>query len=209
MSGGSATVWASVVALASLGAICGCQAKILTPNERDPLRREIAAKDEEIRALKAQVGELQTALAAAQGSAAGTVDPDSAPLISGIRLGRQTGIDPDHPDVLRVWVEPFDGRQRFVQFAGTVTILANWPGGGGRTEASFTPAQVRDAWRSGFMGAAYAFAVPLAPDANRPRHGAEGLELSVHVALAGSDRNLTASIPEPGTSASIGDNPTP
>lgn len=192
------------VLLAGFSGSGGCKGKMLTPNEHDPLRREIAAKDEEIRALKAQVGELQTELATARGSTAPAVD---TPAIAGIRIGRQTGIDPDHPEILRVWLEPFDGRQRFIQFAGTVTITADWAEGGGHAEASFTPAQVRDAWRNGFLGAAYAFAVPLAPDASRPRHGAEGLEVSVRVAITGSDRVVTASFPTPGPEDPMRENP--
>ncbi|MDA0803791.1 MAG: hypothetical protein O2819_08600 [Planctomycetota bacterium] len=177
----------------------GCRGTVLSPSLNDSLRREIAQKDVEILALKARVGELETAVASMP---VASVDDLEVPRVAGIRIGSRTGIDPDHPDILRVWIEPFDGRERFIQVSGMISIRASWDAGGqaenpaSPIEVQFGPAQVREAWRGGPFGGAYAFKIPLQPDATRPQSGNRSLRVEVTLAPQGVNRTLTATLPD-------------
>lgn len=204
-----ARVWLRLLlpTVASL-TLLGCHGKVLSPTPADPWRREIAEKDRRIAALEAQVGELETALAersailTPEGVEADSSPAGAVPHIAGIRLARQTGVDPDSRGTIRVWVEPFDGRERFIQMAGTLEVEVSVPDpsspdGRRAVRESFGPLAVRDAWRSGVMGASYAFTVHL-PEGLVVRPGSEEeIQTTVTIALLPSGRRLEASWPLP------------
>ncbi|MDA1008614.1 MAG: ABC transporter C-terminal domain-containing protein [Planctomycetota bacterium] len=133
----------------------GCRKTLLQPSPSDLLRREIAENEEQIASLEAQIGELETKLAAAGRPAL----PDGAiPAISEIRIGRLSALDPDDSSVFRVWIDPVDGRERFIQMAGSIEITVTFEDGSSLSD-SFTAEEVRESWRGGFTGASYAFSI--------------------------------------------------
>lgn len=205
----SSRAWSPVLVTTLVAlTLLGCHATVLNPTPADPWRREIAEKDRKIASLEARVGELETALAersatpAPEGSEAAVVPAGAVPHVAGIRLARQTGVDPDSRGTIRVWVEPFDGRERFIQMAGTLVIEVSVPdpsGPDGRRTVceTFGPLAVRDAWRSGVMGASYAFALHL-PEGVVVPVGSEGeVRATATLALLPSGRRLEASWPPP------------
>lgn len=175
-------------AAALLIALAGCQGKLKGfENENDTLRRQVLEQQKEIDRLKAQNGELSAKLAeataeiqqAGRGPAADVIA--ALPRCAGIKLGSATGwVDKDGtpgPEGVEAIVSPFDGRQRFVQVAGTLRVEAYLlpPIGAGSAplplgSATLTPTELREAYRSSFMGTYYSILIPL----QRPNQPAKG-----------------------------------
>ena len=162
------------VAAIMLGlALAGCQARALRPSPHDALRDENRSLRESNAELTARVEELKTALAAAEAEgAADGVDPEvvaNTPAARRLELKSGSVVEPlpGQPGrgVARVWLEPVDGRGRFVQVTGWLEVaITALPTSGPAIpigEIRLGPAEVRDAYRSGFMGTHYTVEVPV------------------------------------------------
>jgi hypothetical protein len=133
-------------------------------NENDALRARVHELESRVEALEAERDELAAELAAAGHE----VEPDvleSVPRVTGLELSRLSHFR-DGRVVL--YVEPLDGRGRFVQLAGELTaVVALLDGDDGVEmlgEATLDPATLRDAYRSGFSGTHYTVEVEVAGD---------------------------------------------
>lgn len=164
----------------SLGGGCG-KATVLNPSPGDALRAENQSLREQVDRLGLEVKELQTRVAEARkaGSSSGAVVgpralapevDDAIPRLASVMIEGasdviQRGSAPGPAATLRLWLLPRDGRGRFLQIVGTLTVGVSCVRAGESpvevARATFAPGAVRDAWRSGFMGAHYAFEVPL------------------------------------------------
>ncbi len=158
-------------------ALAGCRGTVLKPTPADRLREQVQSLEIEVDRLSMRNRELEAALAAATAeTAAGSIDPEAAAAqarlvrigvgsASGIRLETcETGAA-TISGTLTVYLEPVDGRGRFLQVNGRASIQASMPVEGGEPitlgARSFSPIEVRDAWRSGFMGTHYTFEIPV------------------------------------------------
>ncbi len=189
--GGAAVAAALTALVAGSMLLASCnRATVLGPSPNDPVRQENQELRDQVQRLSLQVRELEGALAqcraaerAASGAAtaggvagagSGTVMavPEGAvPRLASIQIDSASefvapSADPAVPATLRLWVSPRDGRGRFLQLVGTLHASVAVIRAGAEpmevASAVFGPLQVRDAWRSGFMGTHYAFAFPLA-----------------------------------------------
>lgn len=178
-------------------------------NENDRLRREVAELRERTLALEAARDELRAKLG--EHARHDPLPPDvldALPRCAGIEIDRLSGIlarpapgsdgagraEPanDPPASIDVYVRTFDGRRRFVQVAGTLTVeLFFLPESVGATPSTPTPptpaapiapptsppapapmalgavtlspTALREAYRSGLGGTCYAVSLPLPP----------------------------------------------
>jgi hypothetical protein len=162
---------------AVLPLIAGCRATVLKPTPADALREQVQSLEIEVDRLALRNRELEASLAKALSEApahsidaeAFAVQPHLARLgvgsASGIRIAGPSKDGSPIPGNLTIYVEPVDGRGRFLQVTGRISIQASMPIEGAEPirlgERSFSPAEVRDAWRGGFMGSHYTFEVPV------------------------------------------------
>jgi hypothetical protein len=162
------------------GAGGGCSMRILAPTAADSAREQVAAHAETIARLEARQRELEGEVRALREALADRpdagVDPEAEaarPRLAALGLGRgsvvrRTG---DGAAEMVLYIEPRDGRGRFLQIVGTLTAQLAVLGIGSEPvvlgEWSYPPVRVRDAWRSGFMGTHYTImeAVPLPEEA--------------------------------------------
>lgn len=191
---------AAVVAACAFG-LGACRAKPKNfDNENDALRRRVMELERENARILAERNELQAAvneltrtLEAATGEASADVIA-SVPRCAGIKLDMLSGlVDKDGvqgAEAADVYIRPFDGRQRFVQVAGTLTVeILHLPdlnkSGGDRAsdsdrpdpstvdagDANVTrlgivtlgPRELREAYRSSPLGTHYSVRVELSP----------------------------------------------
>lgn len=159
----------------SLLLLCGCTVTAIKPTEADRNRERVQALEKENAALVLRNLELEAALGAAQRQAlpgAATIDPAtmaSAPFAATLRIGRFSGIVDDsedgRPDLVRLYLEPRDGRDLVIQVAAraTVRVVQRAPDGGDVKigSAVLDSTEWRAAFRSGLMGSFYAVDVPL------------------------------------------------
>lgn len=156
--------------LAAVCLLASCKAKVLKPSPADDLRRQVAELQRQAKEQQAQIQELKAKLA--QQAAAVGIDPAveaARPVLASVRFTTGTGLEP-MPEggigcLLRVVVVPEDGRGRFLQVVGELTVSMVRLVEGCEPEVTvcrtFGPLEVREAWRSGFMGTHYTFEVPL------------------------------------------------
>ncbi|MDX2131770.1 MAG: hypothetical protein SFY69_06945 [Planctomycetota bacterium] len=147
--------------------------------ENDRLRREVLALQDRVRTLEGEAREREVKLAEAARAGSILHDAralDALPVCVGVAIDDSSGPlrTPDGRAAVVVGFTPLDGRNRFVQIAGVarVEVLALPAGietgsaGEPRRIAveSLSPAQLRDAYRTGLLGARYEVELP-APDA--------------------------------------------
>ncbi len=176
------TMFRTVVVSTAVGLavphVPGCRATVLKPSAADSLREQVQSLEIEVDRLSQRNRELEIALEKATSEAAiRAIDAEAAaaqPHLVRIGVGSASGIrivgsdsgDSAIPGLLTVYIEPADGRGRFLQVTGRVSIQASMPVEGGQPivlgERSFSLIEVRDAWRGGFMGTHYTFEVPVA-----------------------------------------------
>lgn len=186
-------VAATLVCIAMIGCAACNRATILRPSINDSLREENQSLRDEIGRLQLQASELRSRLAEAERADARTaggaakVDPEveaAIPRLAAIQIDGATELVSSSSgagsagsmgkgdssadateEILRLWINPRDGRGRFLQIVGRLTVSVAILRAGSKPEsvatATFGPSEVRDAWRSGFMGSHYAFSVPL------------------------------------------------
>jgi hypothetical protein len=148
-------------------------------NENDDLRRQLDASQTQIevlqarnRELEAQVAEAARRLEAATGEPAADVVA-SIPRCAGVKIGRLSSVDPSAPDRLTLYITPYDGRQRFVQVAGSLSAsatllspdVASDQGPVVAGVVTLGPKDLREAYRSSPLGTHYTVEIELDPPA--------------------------------------------
>lgn len=163
------TILAGALCLMS-AAVVSCRAGGSTSasDANDRLRRQVMDLEEKLKVSEGRNQELLVKLEAA-GRARESVLPkdvlDAMPRCVGVAIGSLSGYQPargDHPALIVVDVEPTDAYGRFVQVVGTLAVEARVlapVGDQGAPErvysATLAPAQLREAYRAGLMGAHY------------------------------------------------------
>lgn len=176
----------------------------------DDLRTRVAELEVQNRRLESSLEEANAKLASEQRVREGLVPADvlaALPQCAGIELGSLSGRFPADesapPQRVVIYVEPFDGRRRFIQAVGTIrvevlelspTAAADAP----RTlaAAALTPLEVREAYRSSFTGTHYTIEIPLDADqAARARSRPLLLRVQYEDALSGKIHEATKMVP--------------
>ncbi|MEO1130676.1 MAG: hypothetical protein AAFX05_13365 [Planctomycetota bacterium] len=201
------------VGLLGLGLI-GCSGPKDFDNENDALRRERESLELENVQLRARLAESEAKLAEmartfeAAGGRPGADVVASMPRCAGIAMDRFSGPadrdDIDGPELIDVYIRPFDGRMRFVQVAGQLTVEAvlipptdrgeedfGGPRSLGRVELG--PVDLREAYRSSAMGTHYAVVVPISPP-NQPLSGTLVLTALLQDAITGRAHEARATM---------------
>ena len=160
----------------------------------DELRTKNQDLAKQITSLERERDELKVKLAEAGAAAKAPLPQEviqAMPRVSKIELGSLSGIETKDGKKRAVfYVEPTDGRGRFVQIVGTMTVDATWlpsqqAAVSPRTLASATlsPSQIRDAYRSNFTGTHYTVELDLPGDT--PTDGDVTLRANFTDALTG------------------------
>lgn len=147
----------------------GCRRDFTT--EADVLRERVMVLERQIETLERRNAELRSELRRAAQRHEPTAEEVLAatPRVAELSIGRlshgRLAGDEDDRDVLRIYVNPIDGRGRFVPLVGTVRVhAAIMPDDEEAvTVARITrnPEQVRDAYRSSFTGTHYTIHLPV------------------------------------------------
>jgi hypothetical protein len=152
-------------------AVAGCRGRALAPNANDALRAELATRTTERDAAVARASELETKLKAAEAAASGGGDPEAdaaRPALARIAVSSLTTVRTrgSAEADLALIVVPTDGLGRVIQVAGTlkVSVAALVPGSEPVPAGSLVlrPLELRDRYRTGFMGTHYTVELPLA-----------------------------------------------
>lgn len=151
--------------------LAACSATVLTPSPADRLREENAALEAKVKSLEYGLAEAKAELADIERSRKdAAIDPEalaSKPHLAVVEVAGSSVIevDADGRGTLMARLVPRDGRGRFIQIAGRVSIRASLLSQNGSPtlvgERKFAPLEVQDAWRSGFFGTIYLFEVPV------------------------------------------------
>ncbi len=169
---------ASALAIAAV-ALAGCSsAPGRIEKENDRLREQVLDLEAQIARLQGRARELEAQLQAAS-TVPGSVPEEvraSTPTVAAIAIDRRSHVqdqgDDGSPGKLVVYVKPSDGRGRFVQMVGDLSVhAAILPAGADAVtigRVALGPAALREAYRSSFMGTHYTIEVPLAIPAPDP-----------------------------------------
>ena len=163
---------ASLMAMAAL-TISGCRNADME-RALDDARSDRLDLRTEVSDLVRRNNELATSLAMAEATlregparATGRAVAADLPRIADIRIGRYTRLTAgrDRGILLQAWIEPRDGRGRFLQMAGTLSLhLVHIPPDRNAVtllRVQFSADEVRDAYRSFLTGTHYAFEQPI------------------------------------------------
>lgn len=187
----------------------GCRAKGQWTAE-DELRARVQELESQLATVTAERDESRVKLAELErvrlsGSTDVPADVLAAmPRCAGIEIDRLTGPSSRSASepAVDVYLRPYDGRQRFVQVAGRVTIrvdrvpVTTAPGlqPAALGQANLDPAALREAYRASPMGTHYSVRVPVAPGGLAP-----GAQLAITVeffdALTGQVHTASRLIP--------------
>lgn len=188
----------AVPALAALAlAACGPRNYV---NTNDELRREVLDLQRQLAAETAAKEEALSKLEEAERVRVGALPPDvlaALPRCADLTLENTTGLartapGEGPPDALDVYARPLDGRRRFIQMVGRLTIevtLLPTPGPAAPPPrrlayTELTPIEVREAYRAGLFAAHYVVRVPL-PELPDPVGGALVVRVQYLDALTG------------------------
>jgi hypothetical protein len=152
-----------------VGASAGCRSDFR--NQNDILRERVMELEDEVATLERRHRELEAELARIAG-APGSLPAEirsNIPNLAEISIDRLShAVDSDddgRADRLRVYVDAVDGRGRFLQLVGPMSVhAAVLPAEAESTtigQQTFTPDAVREAYRSGFTGTHYTFELPI------------------------------------------------
>lgn len=160
MIGRTARDWILLSTLAGSVVACGPRNY---KNDNDALRRERVDLVERVEQLEGEISELRIKLAEERRVREGLVGEDvlsAIPRVTSISLGRLSGVNRDGE--LSVYISPKDGRGRFVQVVGTLSVRATHvpEAGSDRTpsvlvEDVLPPTGVRESYHDGITGLAY------------------------------------------------------
>ena len=165
---GAFKLLAAATLVAVLTAGCGSFKKVSEENDR--LRARLLELEDENRELAGRAAELDGQL---QRLTRDLPIPqevrDATPHVAEISIAsvsHATDTDGDgRPDTLIVYVEPTDGRGRFVQMVGELSVhAATLPADGDAItlgRITLGPRELRDAYRSTFLGTHYTVDVPI------------------------------------------------
>jgi hypothetical protein len=163
-----------LVVLLALLAGCGKKAS----RQNDLLRARVMDLESQVQQLTNHNRELETALAQVENPPGEPPEEVLAatPHVVRVEIGRLShALDEDgdgQVEALKIYVKPADGMGRFVQLAGWLSVhAADLPSGAeAETLARITldPTEVRQAYRSGFLGTHYSITLPLTLSADRP-----------------------------------------
>lgn len=155
----------------SLVVLVGCNTTILTPSPADRLREENSRLEADLARTSLELEESRRKLSTIEtGGAGGAIDREAlaaAPRLTVIEVAGSSVIECDAGGrgTLLVRLVPMDGRGRFLQITGRVSIRASVLDSESPPtlvgERTFGPIEVRDAWRSGFFGTVYLFEIPV------------------------------------------------
>lgn len=160
---------------------------VLSPTPDDDLRRQVRDLKEEVKNLKAERTELkenitQLAKPVAESSTRDAEIVEATPQVVGVTISGHVGPSKSTAQTPEqsaesvqvngcgavIYLSPSDGRGRFLQIVGRarVSVFQLTADGKSQTlgQCDYSPAEVRDAWRSGLMGTHYTLKVPLSPD---------------------------------------------
>ncbi len=157
----------------------GChEARVLTPTGADGLRAQVRDLSERVESLSATNAQLSAQLAAcAKGAQDRTgISPEAVeatPRLVSVRIGSvshfEAGPSTASGCVASIYLEPQDGLGRFLQLVGTLEVavfdLSATGASRALATATFTPLQVRDAFRGGITGSHYTIELPLSTQA--------------------------------------------
>jgi hypothetical protein len=164
--------------LIAVALLVGCRAKGKW-SEIDQLREELAASREQIETLSAERDEARAKLVEAERVRLSTGDLSSEaaaalPRVVAIKIDRLSGLTDSHPDdgrpydAIEVYLKPSDGRERFVQIVGSVSVRADLvpPVGSKQAPATISSAtydagQLREAYRSTILSTHYTLRMPI------------------------------------------------
>lgn len=165
----NAAVVLLVLMLAATVLLPGCRHNFA--NENDTLRARVVDLESQVDQLNRRNAELEAQVRSDAG--APTTLPEDIRLntphvaelaIDKLSFARDTNKD-GRADLLTVYLKPADGLGRFVQMVGSINVVAaivpvkGEPVSIGRK--SFTPSEVREAYRSGITGTHYTIEVPI------------------------------------------------
>ncbi len=166
-----------LLVLATLAAVgCGARAGGFR-NEADELRARVQDLEDELARTRAErnelegkVRELTSTLEAAGGATSADVVA-ALPRCAGLRFDRLCGLgDRDGEpgaETIDVYILPVDGRQRFLQVAGTLRVEATLHRPDGTSELlarrELGPRALREAYRSTLLSTHYTVDLPLRP----------------------------------------------
>jgi hypothetical protein len=173
-------------------------------NENDALRRRVVEMEREIGDLKAANAELAVKVhEASRGGGDGRLSAevfDALPRCASLEIGGLSGlVDVDGApglDAADLYIRPLDGRGRFTQVSGWLTIRVSLlptgdPASAGEApplllgEVRLSPAELREAYRSSFTGTHYSVRLPLA-EPNRPLAGVVTLAATLEDGVTGA-----------------------
>lgn len=200
---------ATSTALGAALLTAGCSARILSPSANDAVRGELATRTRERDAALARVSELETEVARLSTQSTHALDADAiqaTPALASVGISTlsaakiaatSAGSSPSPNAMLSLVIVPIDGFGRVIQVVGNlkVSVAALVPGEAPIAAAAITvtPLQLRDAYRSGFLGAHYTIEVPLNWEvAGLPRTSARAFSVSVEFTDAASGRSFPA-----------------
>lgn len=153
-------------------ALGGCLGSI-SESEGERLRRRVAELERELTEARAYGSELETKLADANRAREEALPQDvldALPRCAGVEIDPLSGPVGGEPgrEILLLFIKPFDGQRRFVQVAGSLridaTLIPPMPEGGSPTgigHVSLGPRELREAYRSSFVGTHYSVELPL------------------------------------------------
>ncbi len=168
-----------LLAVIALGLVSvGCSPRISVPRTTEEgLREQLATTIRERDEAQRRVRDLEGKLAERPRAAAGAMTPEAEgvlPRLDGIRVDpSMSSVRLDGPSgaVLRLVLEPIDGKGRFLQITGDLEIgamLTNSPNDMVSVgDLRCGPKALSDAYRSGFLGSHYSFELPLKIDSKQ------------------------------------------
>jgi hypothetical protein len=192
---------------------CSVGGTSTTAAENDRLRREAIELNRQLELRSGEIAELRAKLAESERGRIAAMDPavlDAIPRVTKVEFGMLAGLATPRGATEPMIVFDFatlDGRGRFTQAVGSVTVDATFihasdpsaARGSGASEAAispavvasrtFTPAQLRGAYRAGLGSAAYVFEV--APSSPIPGAGNLVLRVSFSDAITGETHTAT------------------
>lgn len=147
--------------LTVLGA-SGC--RVGGPSKTDPLVIELVALRSKVTELELENAELKTKVARATAEAGQSAEAGlAAPELASLQIDRYSGWltpQPGQEETLRVYIAAFDARRRDVQINGWLHVEARTVEGSVLSTRTLNPAELRDAYRGGFMGPVYVVELP-------------------------------------------------
>ncbi len=162
--------------------------------ENDRLRREVLDLNTRIQSLEREREELRVKSAGLIAYPTNPLAPEALealPLCTSVSISTLSGLRTvDAGKTLAVMFEPRDGRDRFTQVAGSVTVSAAFLPASGAQDAApvqtarLSPRELRDAYRSGITGTYYEVLLP-APAGYSPAGTSIALRVDLADALTG------------------------